>query len=85
VPDRCPYHDDLVVAVGQLSVKIDALHEDIHEIKTDLYEAGNGGAIGWIQRTRGAKSVKSSISLAVWAFFISLVTVAISEVIRNFV
>lgn len=58
---RCGYHDDLVVAVGSLGSKIDAMREDLLEIKDDLYVANNGGVVGWMYRRKGSRAVVTFI------------------------
>jgi hypothetical protein len=72
--DRCPYHDDLVIAVGQVLSKMDAMHEDIHEIKVDLYEQGNGGIMGWMNRRKG---YRTAITFAVPIGFSAVTTIIV--------
>ena len=79
--DRCLYHDDLVAAIEQVSTKIDAVHDDVKEIKHDLYEAGNGGMIGWMYHRKGyRKAMIFVIPMLVSAFFVTLSAL----VIRHF-
>ena len=51
--DRCESHDEIVMAVGQVSVQLGEVHDDVKDIKDVLYKVGNGGSIGWMHRVKG--------------------------------
>ena len=72
--DRCPYHDDLVLAVGTLCSKVDAMRDDLSEIKDDLYVSNNGGIQGWMYRRRGSRAF---LLFAVPIAFSSITTFAV--------
>jgi len=62
--DRCPYHDDLVIAVGSVLARVDEVRDDVKEIKDTLYRVGNGGSEGWRNQIKGQlKVIRTSLYL----------------------
>ena len=64
---KCESHDELVMVIGQVSVQLGEVHDDVKEIKNALHLDGNGGLIGWMHKVRGQINILKGITIALWA------------------
>lgn len=71
---RCPHHDDLVIEVGRLCHKMDTMHEDLLDIREDLYERGNGGVMGWMHQKKGAAQSRTVVTAAAISVGVSVLS-----------